>query len=289
MLPNNPVPEEEIAVRQENSYIAPQAEASDHDIPLGDGDYQRRVLVISVFTGPVTYGQNLLFWMTCRDVDHWCRRPNGFANIIVATWKELAIPRFANGSYSHSTVRVPPDGGNWARVEPCVEWEFDVDEHGSTAVSEWSVVCQRRRLADAAQGVHVAAMIVTLLALGLIADRIGRKTVAVLALAASLITLAATSVATDLQTFIVVRSVAATATVGLFVIMVLLYEITTTNCRLLYTTVSTALSFVVPVLPVTLANALKQTSVVQTYREKQALRRPGREPGSMILLQRVDL
>ncbi|KAL1475633.1 hypothetical protein MTO96_037151 [Rhipicephalus appendiculatus] len=257
MLPNDPAPEEATAPRQQSSYTAAQGEAGDENIPFGDGAFQRRVLIISVFTGAVYHAQSLLFWMTWREMDHWCRRPSGFANMSVAAWKELAIPRFANGSYSQCTVRVPPDGGNWARVEPCVEWEFDMDEYGNTAVSQWSVVCQRRRLADVAQGAHMAAMVVTLLALGPIADRIGRRTVGLLALAASLITLAATSAATDLQTFIVVRSVAAAATAGLSVVRVLLYEITITTRRLLYTTSSTTLSFVVPRLLLTFAIALK--------------------------------
>ncbi|KAH7956800.1 solute carrier family 22 member 7 [Rhipicephalus sanguineus] len=265
MLTNDPAPEEATAQRQPDSYIVPQVEAGDENIPFGDGAFQRRVLIISVFTGAVYYAQSMLFWMTWREMDHWCRRPRGFANMSVAAWKELAIPRFANGSYSHCTVRVPPDGGKWARIEPCVEWEFDMDEHGNTAVSQWSVVCERRRLADVAQGAHLAAMLVTLLALGPIADHIGRKTVGVLALAASLITLAATSVATDLQTFIVVRSVAAAATAGLFIFKVLLYEITTTTRRLLYTTFGTTLSLVFPQLLLTIAVALKVSWTVCHY------------------------
>ncbi|KAH7956799.1 solute carrier family 22 member 7 [Rhipicephalus sanguineus] len=257
MLTNDPAPEEATVQRQQNSYSAAQGESGDENIPLGDGSFQKRVLIITVFTGAVYYAQILLFWMTWREMDHWCRRPSGFANMSVAAWKELAIPRFANGSYSHCTVRVPPHGGNWARVEPCVEWEFDMDEHGNTAVSQWSVVCERRRLADVAQGAHMAAMIVAFFVLGPIADHIGRKTVGVLALAASLITLAATSVATDLQTFIVVRSVAAAATAGLFVFKVLLYEITTMTRRLLYTAFGTTLSFVFPHLLLTIAITLK--------------------------------
>ncbi|KAL3223229.1 hypothetical protein MRX96_027649 [Rhipicephalus microplus] len=257
MLPNDPVPEEEIAPRTQNSDTAAQGEAGDENIPYGEGDYQRRVLITSVSSGTIYYTQSLLFWMAWYEMDHWCRRPSGFANMSVAAWKELAIPRFANGSYSQCTVRVPPDGGNWARVEPCVEWEFDTDEHGNTAVSQWSVVCQWRHLADVARGANMAAMIVMLLATGPIADRIGRKTMGVRALVASLITLAATCVATDLQTFILVRSVAAAATGSLLVFLVLLYEITTSTRRLLYTTLSTTFSFVVPRLLLTFATAFK--------------------------------
>nr|XP_050034055.1 solute carrier family 22 member 13-like [Dermacentor andersoni] len=257
MLPNNPVPDEATAVRQENSYLAAQAEIADENIPFGEGAFQKRVLMISAFAGAISYAQNLLFRMSWHEMDHWCRRTNAFSNMSVAAWKELAIPRHPNGSYSRCTVRVPPDGGAWARVEPCVQWEFDLDEHGNTAVSEWSVVCQRRRLADAAQAAELVAMTITLLALGPIADRIGRKTVGVLALAAMLLTLAATGVATDLQTFIVVRSAAAASSAGLFVIRVLLYEITTTTRRLLYTTIGSALSFVIARTSVSFAHVLK--------------------------------
>ncbi|KAH7960155.1 hypothetical protein HPB49_017458 [Dermacentor silvarum] len=241
MLPNKPGVEEPIAVRQENSYLEAQGEVDDENIPLGEGVFQKRLLIISVLTGVISYAQNELFWMSWREMDHWCRRPSAFFNMSVAAWKELAIPRYTNGSYSRCTVRVPLEGGIWARVEPCVQWEFDLDEHGNTAVSEWSVVCQRARLADAAQAAHLFAMTVTLMAVGPIADRIGRKTVGILALAVLLPTLAATGVASDLQTFIVVRSVTAAASVGLFVIRVLLFEITTTTRRLLYTTIGSTL------------------------------------------------
>ncbi|KAH7960629.1 hypothetical protein HPB49_021831 [Dermacentor silvarum] len=257
MLLNNPAPEEVTAVRQEISYLAAQGEVYDENIPFGEGAFQKRVLIMSVFAGAIMYAQNLLFRMSWLEMDHWCRRTNAYSNMSVAAWKELAIPLYPNGSYSRCTTRVPPDGGTWARVEPCVEWEFDLDEHGNTAVSEWSVVCQRRRLADAAQVAHVVTMTITLLALGPIADRIGRKTVGVLALAALLLTLSAAAVATDLQTFIVVRSVAAAASAGLFVLSVLLYEITTTTRRLLYTTIGSALSFVISRVCLSLAHAWK--------------------------------
>ncbi|KAH8039301.1 hypothetical protein MRX96_027655 [Rhipicephalus microplus] len=257
MLPHDPAPTEATATRQQNSDTTPEGEGGDENIPFGDGAYQRRVLITSVLSGTIYYTQSLLFWMAWYEMDHWCRRPSGFANMSVAAWKELAIPRFANGSYSQCTVRVPPDGGNWARVEPCVEWEFDTDEHGNTAVSQWSVVCQRRRLADVAKGAHMAAVMFTFLCLGPISDRIGRKTVGLLALVASLITLAASSVATDLQTFIVVRSVAAAATSSLCVVKILLYEMAAPNHRLAYITLSTTLSFVIPQVLATFAIALK--------------------------------
>ncbi|XP_049520561.1 organic cation transporter protein-like [Dermacentor silvarum] len=170
-------------------------------------------------------------------MDHWCRRPSAFSNMSVAAWKELAIPRYTNGNYSRCT--------------------FDLNQHGNTAVSDWSVVCQRRHLADAAQAAYLFAMTVTLMAVGPIADRIGRKTVGILALAALLPTLAATGVASDLQTFIIVRSVTAAASAGLFVIRVLLFEITTTARRLLYTTIGSTLSFLIPRLFLSLAYVSK--------------------------------
>ncbi|KAH7959019.1 hypothetical protein HPB49_007328 [Dermacentor silvarum] len=257
MLPNKPVLGEPIAVSEENSYLAAQDEIDDDNIPFGEGAFQKRVLIISVFTGAINSAQNQLFRMSWLEMDHWCHRPNAFSNMSVSAWKELAIPRYLNGSYSRCTVRVPPEGGTWARVEPCVEWEFDLNQHGNTAVSEWSVVCQRRHLADAAQAAQLFATTIALLTLGPIADRIGRKMVGFLALTALLLTLAATSVATDLQTFIVVRTVAAAASAGLFVIWVLLYEITTTTRRLLYTTVGSALSFVISRVFLSLAHLWK--------------------------------
>ncbi|XP_077564350.1 beta-alanine transporter-like [Haemaphysalis longicornis] len=191
-------------------------------------------MFVAVVAGSVTFFQWFIFRLSAREMDHWCRRPEAFLNISVEAWKELAIPRDPGGRYSHCTMRYPPDAGKWARVTPCVTWEFDMSEYGNTIVSEWSVVCERRQLKDLAQAANLTASTLWLLVVGPVADRIGRKTVALIAVTGLLLTLAASSLARDFQTFAVARVVVGPMSSSLVVLYVVLYEVTTASRRLLY-------------------------------------------------------
>ncbi|XP_077541042.1 solute carrier family 22 member 7-like [Haemaphysalis longicornis] len=212
--------------------------------PFGNGPFQLLVLLITTVAGGVLFIQYTLFGLSSREMDHWCRRPKEFAHMSVGAWKQFAIPRSANGSYSRCTVRDPPDGGLSARVVACTAWEFNLSEYGNTVVSEWSLVCHRAYLSDVASFVNSAAMILSLPVAGAAADHIGRKTVSFVALTALLLTLVTSSLAVDLQTFIVTRAIAAATSTSLVSLFVVLYEVTTPDRRLAYCTVALALATV---------------------------------------------
>ncbi|KAH9381725.1 hypothetical protein HPB48_010544 [Haemaphysalis longicornis] len=212
--------------------------------PFGEGPFQLWVLLVTTVAGGVCFIQDRVFDLSSREMDHWCRRPAEFAHMSAGAWKQFAIPRSANGSYSRCTMRDPPDGGLSARVVACTAWEFNLSEYGNTVVSEWSLVCHRAYLRDVASLVNSAAMILALPVAGAAADHMGRKTVSFVALTALLLTLVTSSLAVDLQTFIVTRAIAAATSTSLVSLFVVLYEVTTPARRLAYCTVAPALAAV---------------------------------------------
>ncbi|KAH9381799.1 hypothetical protein HPB48_009793 [Haemaphysalis longicornis] len=214
-------------------------------IPFGEGPFQMWVLFSTAVGGGIAFLQNILFTLMLREMDHWCKRPEEFSQTTVDAWKLLAIPRYPNGSYSRCTVRSPPHGGASARVVTCNAWEFDLREYGNNVVSEWSLVCRRSYLRDVCVFVSVAAMVLSLPVAGTAADLMGRKTVALVALTGLLVTLLGTSVALDFQAYLMTRVVVAGTSRVLFVLFVVLYEVTTESRRLLYCTLAPAISTII--------------------------------------------
>ncbi|KAH7960886.1 hypothetical protein HPB49_024207 [Dermacentor silvarum] len=236
----NPVPEGHASAVEAG--LQPEGDYEDDCAPFGEGAYQVRILLIAVVAGGFCYIQWVLFRLSSRVMDHWCSRPPAFLNVSVDEWKKLAIPRDANGTYSRCTVREPPNAGIIARVVTCSSWEFDLGEYGNTIVSEWSIVCERRQLNDIARAAHYCATVFSLLVAGQVADRVGRTTVAIVALAGFQLTLLGSALATDFQTYVIMRSVTGATAGCLLPLYVILYEVTTTPRRLFYCVLAPALS-----------------------------------------------
>ncbi|XP_077540948.1 beta-alanine transporter-like [Haemaphysalis longicornis] len=177
-------------------------------------------------------------------MDHWCRRQEPFSNMSPAEWKALAIPVDPNGNYSRCTVREQPDGGTWARVVPCTEWEFDLSEYGENMVSAWKLVCERRWLKTLSVALHITTAMVVLPLAGALADRIGRKTVCFVSLTSLIMTLVASSFVANFLQYAITRSVALASASNQVILLVLLYEVTTPPRRLLYCTLAPSLGAV---------------------------------------------
>ncbi|KAL3243729.1 hypothetical protein MRX96_020112 [Rhipicephalus microplus] len=181
-------------------------------LPFGDGMFQLTIVLSATIAmaNYLLHGQ--IFLLTAGVMDHWCRRPDSFANLSVDEWKQLAIPVDKNGEYSHCTIRDPPDGGAEARVVRCSSWEYDYTRYGNNIVSAWDLVCDRLWLVDFARFVYSAACVIPLAAYASFADSVGRRMVLFITIPVVLISALASAMPNDLQFFMIVRAVVSAST-----------------------------------------------------------------------------
>ncbi|KAL1421478.1 hypothetical protein MTO96_004168 [Rhipicephalus appendiculatus] len=210
---------------------------------------------MNVFSAAIVVGNYLLhseiFLLTAGVMDHWCRRPDSFANLSVGEWKQLAIPVDNNGEYSHCTVREPPDGGLEARIMRCSSWEYDYTQYGNNIVSAWNLVCDRLWLIDFARVVYGAASVIPLVAFASFADSIGRRTVLFSTIPVVLISAVASAMPDDLQFFMIVRAVVSASTSVLAPpAMTLVADVSTINKYPAYVVAVSLLSFIL--MPITM-------------------------------------
>ncbi|KAH7949236.1 hypothetical protein HPB49_006624 [Dermacentor silvarum] len=203
------------------------------------------VMVASALAGTAFLLHLISFRVTTRVMDHWCRPPEAFANLSAAEWRSTAIPLEPDGSRSQCTRFEPPDAGSRARVVPCDAWDFDTERYGNNIVSEWRLVCDRRWLVELAVLVYMAACAVFLPLVGVAADRVGRRLVMHVSLAALVAAGFATSLANSYLLFVALRIVVSAASNALFLVLyALLYEVTTPARRDRYCFVAIAVASV---------------------------------------------
>ncbi|KAK8776916.1 hypothetical protein V5799_029741 [Amblyomma americanum] len=139
------------------------------------------------------------------------------------------------------SARDPPDGGSETVL--CDSWDFDLSEYGDNIVSEWQLVCHRRRLLDLALYTTFLASVLWLPMMGLAADRVGRKIVVYISIPALLITGFASSVTGSFQFYVALRTVVSASIVSVMTVaFVVLYEATPAGRRTLYCFTALALA-----------------------------------------------
>ncbi|KAH8038755.1 hypothetical protein HPB51_002899 [Rhipicephalus microplus] len=220
-------------------------------LPFGDGLFQ----LMNVLSAAIVLGNYLLhseiFLLTAGVMDHWCRRPDSFANLSVDEWKQLAIPVDKNGEYSHCTIRDPPHGGAEARIVRCSSWEYDYTQYGNNIVSAWDLVCDRLWLVDFARLVYAAASVIPMAAATLYADSIGRRTALFITIPVVLISGVASAMPDDLQFFMIVRAIVSASTSALVPpVITLIADVCTMDKFPTYTVAISLLSSVI--MPVTM-------------------------------------
>ncbi|KAH6933978.1 hypothetical protein HPB50_019366 [Hyalomma asiaticum] len=258
---------------QENAYVV-----------LGHGPFQRRVLMCGILCVTVLLFQYLAYRLIGRQVDHWCMAPDHSDLLPADAWKNISIPVEADGSYSRCTMYDPsePEATGlskrpsrsareaWSVLE--IKWDekdqigkpktktgplfhaasgsYAIRSKADSVVSRFDMVCDREYLYDLSTVVPMLGSCLVSPALGLAADRVGRKPIMVACAFAQLFATIANSMAQTYTLFVLTRFlIFATTDVTFLVTFSLIHEVTGNARRSMFTLVDTGLpGIVVPPL-----------------------------------------
>lgn len=181
---------------------------------FGNGPFQRRVLFGTLVCLLATVLHHMALLVLARPVDHWCRPPPGYEHVPLQEWRNLSLPRRADGGPNqcarYEPPLPPPEDYNRTEV-PCEAWDYDLSQGGPTITSQWDLVCHRRRLMVGLMGTQLIGGAVAAPLAGLGADVLGRRPVVCAAVAAFVCSGLATCLARSLYMFATLRFTAAAA------------------------------------------------------------------------------
>ncbi|KAH9372876.1 hypothetical protein HPB48_012751 [Haemaphysalis longicornis] len=147
---------------------------------FGNGPFQRRVLFGTLVCLLATVLHHMALLVLARPVDHWCRPPPGYEHVPLQEWRNLSLPRRADGGPDqcarYEPPLPPPEDYNRTEV-PCEAWDYDLSQGGPTITSQWDLVCHRRRLMVGLMGTQLIGGAVAAPLAGLGADVLGRRPV----------------------------------------------------------------------------------------------------------------
>ncbi|XP_037565080.1 solute carrier family 22 member 7-like [Dermacentor silvarum] len=212
-----------------------------HDV-MGHGAFQRRVLLFGILSTLVLLCHAFSYRLVARPVDHWCRPPNDLAGQLPGgAWKNVAIPLLADGSFSQCTVYDPPlpDLMNSTRKEvQCDAWQYDTASPQDSIVSQWDLVCGRAWMVPFSSAVYLSGAMMCVPVSGIVADRWGRKPVINAWVATLLVAGVGCVGASSYSLFVTSRFVVSAANSSItVVVLILLYEVTCKERRLLFVVV----------------------------------------------------
>ncbi|XP_037082089.1 organic cation transporter protein-like [Pollicipes pollicipes] len=162
-------------------------------------------LVISLLGIPAAWNMLAITFLAPQDVDHWCARPPAFANWTADQWKLYAIPTEKESKKTtyqtcmmyNVSYDVVPSGPAAPAIAldqltndsliACQSWpsgreggglithEYDRSRFPDTAVSEFSLVCDRKGYVAHAQSTYMVGILLGAVLGGVCADWYGRR------------------------------------------------------------------------------------------------------------------
>ncbi|KAK9875028.1 hypothetical protein WA026_005836 [Henosepilachna vigintioctopunctata] len=111
-----------------------------------------------------------------REMEVWCARPPKFYNVSTEIWIDKTQPNDFCTTNDTSNASLDPLNNlvNVSRnMVDCKQWEFAHD--GSTLISEFDLLCDRKSLLNMAEMFFLAGVAVGGLICGIISDKCGRK------------------------------------------------------------------------------------------------------------------
>ncbi|XP_037501218.1 solute carrier family 22 member 7 [Rhipicephalus sanguineus] len=219
----------------------------DHVLVFGHGKFQWVILLCTQLAVFCTVVHAVTLPSLARPVDHWCSPPPAYASLPPDLWKNTSIPVEKDGSYSRCFRYEPPfsahdrDANLSLAVVPCDSgWDYAASLH-SSIVAEWDLVCNRSWMMIAMTASYMGGTVVVMPFTGIAADRIGRAPVLVGALFVLVTAGTLLVFSTTLFMFTTLRVfIAASSGTLLVVSLVLLFEVTDSSRRVLYSSVAIA-------------------------------------------------
>ncbi|KAH7942137.1 hypothetical protein HPB49_021219 [Dermacentor silvarum] len=228
------------------SHVTDAVAPLDYVLVFGHGKFQWINLFCTQLTIFCTVVHAVAMLSLARPVDHWCRPPVGYGNLLPEMWKNSSIPVEEDGSYSRCFRYEPPFapydvGVNLSSTVPCdAGWDYAASIHTSIT-AEWDLVCHRRWILHAMMASYMCSAVVFMPFTGVVADRIGRTPVLVVALFVLIAAGTTLAFATTLLVFTILRVFISVSSGTLLVVsVVLLFEVTDSSRRVLYSSVAIA-------------------------------------------------
>lgn len=205
----------------------------------GEGPWQRWAFVMVLICCIPDGCHNMAMSFYAPNIDHWCARPPDI-NVSVQEWKNTAVPpgdqhcsRYKY--YNVSNIHSESNDTKWKETIDCDSWEYDNSVFIHTVLSEWNLVCDKEWLVSMSKSIFIAGYFFSAVIFGYLADRIGRKSVIIIANAISLIFSLACAFSTSFLMFAVCRIFIAAGVTALDnTSFVLLMEIIGPKFRALY-------------------------------------------------------
>ena len=97
-------------------------------------------------------------------------------------------------------------------------WIFDTSTFGSSAVMEWSLVCDNKEMRATAQSVFMAGVLIGSYVFGYLSDKLGRKVSFFISVVMMAIFGILSGLVTNYWAFIILRSVVGATTSGVFLV-----------------------------------------------------------------------
>ncbi|CAG2119336.1 unnamed protein product, partial [Medioppia subpectinata] len=130
------------------------------------------------------------------NVDYWCDKPQVYQNMTDREWRDRTVgtrdPNYQCRRYDNPALE-------------CQSWQYDHSFWRSSIISEWNIVCSREGLASATQSAYMVGVMVTVVVMGQLSDKIGRRPIIWAGLIIELIAGLSSAFSVSVEHFIISR------------------------------------------------------------------------------------
>ncbi|XP_054167878.1 organic cation transporter protein-like [Oppia nitens] len=136
------------------------------------------------------------------NISYWCQKPDIYQNISDNEWIERTVGNNNNNNNQDIDYQCQQYGNP---SQQCLSWQYDQSFWRSTIISEWDIVCNRAQLASLTQSAYMAGVMVTVVVMGQLSDKYGRRPIIWAGLIIELIAGLSSAFSISIEHFIISR------------------------------------------------------------------------------------